>query len=70
MKKLMNYPDIYSMNPDTIGAWRRWDLFCAELFHVYQDFALREVEEGAQHNEAKKKIPEGEAGPLKIEATV
>ena len=46
IKELIQYPDIYGMNPGTIEAWRRWDLFCAELFHAYQDIALLEVEEG------------------------
>jgi hypothetical protein len=50
--ELLDYPDTYSMSPETIGIWRRWDLFCAELFHAYQDLALVEVEEGLRHLKA------------------
>jgi len=46
IKELIQYPDIYGMNPGTIEAWRRWDILCAELFHTYQNLALLEVEAG------------------------
>lgn len=68
--ELLNYPDIYSMNPETIKAWRRWDLFCAELFHAYQDFALIEVEGGVEHVKAKTKIHPENLALLKIEEVV
>lgn len=67
---LLNYPDIYSLTAQTVEVWKRWDLFCAELFHAYQDFAFSEVEEGAQHSEVKTKIREEAPAPLRIEETV
>ncbi len=68
--ELLNYPDIYNMNPETVKAWRRWDLFCAELFHAYQDLALIEVEEGVRRIKAKSKIRQEDLAPLKIEEVV
>jgi len=41
---LLEYPDLYDMSPKTVEIWHRWDIFCAEFFHLYQDLALLEVE--------------------------
>jgi alkylation response protein AidB-like acyl-CoA dehydrogenase len=66
--ELLHYPDMYSLNAQTVEAWRRWDLFCAELFHTYQDLAFSEVEEDVQR--VKEKIREEAPAPLRIKETV
>ena len=44
MKEIVAYPDLLQPNEDTIRMSMRWDKFCHELSHVYQDIALAEVE--------------------------
>ena len=39
--------DILALPDTDIRMWRRWDLFCADLFHTYQNLALQEVEKTA-----------------------
>jgi len=39
--------DILALPDTDIRMWRRWDLFCADLFHAYQNLALQEVEKTA-----------------------
>jgi putative acyl-CoA dehydrogenase len=40
---LVAYPDLVTMNEETVRICRQWDNFCARLFHAYQDLAEREV---------------------------
>jgi len=42
-EELLAYPDVSDSSPKTVAIWRRWDIFCAEFFHAYQDLALLEV---------------------------
>jgi hypothetical protein len=46
MDELIAYPNLFAMDEKTLDVCARWDAFCHELFHAYQDSALREVEEG------------------------
>lgn len=41
---LVAYPSLIEIGEQTVEMCRRWDDFCARLFHAYQDLALREVE--------------------------
>ncbi len=45
--ELLSMPHLLEMNEATIDACRRWDDFCARLFHAYQDLALAQAEAGA-----------------------
>jgi alkylation response protein AidB-like acyl-CoA dehydrogenase len=36
--------DLFDNSSRNIALWRRWDFFCADLFHAYQDSALLAVE--------------------------
>lgn len=45
MDELIAYPDLFTMDEKTLNICRQWDKFCHELFHAYQDSALREVGE-------------------------
>ncbi len=42
-KLALEITDIMALPDSDIGMWRRWDLFCADVFHAYQDLALLEV---------------------------
>jgi hypothetical protein len=42
--ELLESPDLYEKSHNTVALWRRWDLFCADFFHAYQDLALLDVE--------------------------
>ncbi len=64
---LTKYQGAYGMNADAVAAWRRWDLFCADLFHAYQDLALVEVEKGTERIDVETKISAGEAAVPEIE---
>ena len=44
--ELLGYPDSAEINAETIALWRRWDHFCADFFHAYQELALQDVETG------------------------
>ena len=41
---LVTHPSLLEMDPITLDTCRRWDRFCQELFHVFQDVAVSEVE--------------------------
>jgi alkylation response protein AidB-like acyl-CoA dehydrogenase len=44
IKELLAIPHLFEMNEETLEICRRWDDFCARLFHTYQDIALAEAE--------------------------
>ena len=44
IKELTAYPNLFQLDEKTIDICRRWDAFCHELFHTYQDLALQEIE--------------------------
>ncbi len=44
MMKLVAYENIYVPDEKTIEICGRWDRFCHDLFHAYQETALAEVE--------------------------
>jgi hypothetical protein len=46
MDEIIACPSLFVMDDKTMEVCRRWDMFCHELFHAYQDAALREVEGG------------------------
>lgn len=41
---LVSYDSLIEMNEETIRVCRKWDDFCARLFHAYQGLAVAEVE--------------------------
>ncbi len=43
--ELSVYPNLFQMDEKTIDVCRRWDSFCHNFFHAYQDLALKEVEQ-------------------------
>ncbi len=43
---LVAHPSLMEMDEKTLAVCERWDSFCHELFHAYQDLALAEVEAG------------------------
>ncbi len=43
MEELVAHPNLFIMDETTLDVCRRWDSFCHELYHAYQDSALREV---------------------------
>ena len=51
MDDLIGHQSLFAMDEKTLEACRRWDAFCQELFHAYQDCALAEVEAGGQDRE-------------------
>jgi alkylation response protein AidB-like acyl-CoA dehydrogenase len=42
--ELVSHPNLFQMDEKTLKICERWDSFCHELFHAYQDLAFREVE--------------------------
>lgn len=40
---LVAHPNLFSPDPETLDVCRRWDRFCHDLTHAYQDLALEEV---------------------------
>ncbi len=44
MDELIAHPSLFTMDDKTMEVCRRWDTFCHELFHAYQDAALEEIE--------------------------
>lgn len=44
MKELVAYENIFIPDEQTLLICERWDRFCHDLFHAYQDTALAEVE--------------------------
>lgn len=47
LEALLAHPDFLQMNATTLAVCRRWDTFCHQFFHAYQDRALSEVMEAA-----------------------
>jgi hypothetical protein len=45
IQELLAIPHLFEMDQHTLEICRRWDDFCARLFHAYQDLALAEVGE-------------------------
>ncbi len=43
MDELIAYPNLFAMDEKTLDICRRWDAFCHDLYHAYQDAALGEV---------------------------
>ena len=44
LEELVAHPHLFEMDDRTMDVCRRWDVFCQEFFHTYQDLALKEVE--------------------------
>ena len=44
MTELLSHRDLFHLNDKTLEICRRWDVFCHDFFHAYQDLALQEVE--------------------------
>jgi len=44
MTELLAHPDLFTIDERTLEVCERWDSFCGDLYHVYQDIALAEVE--------------------------
>lgn len=42
--ELVAYPGLFAPDDKTIAVCERWDRFCQELYHAYQNLARREVE--------------------------
>jgi len=42
--ELVSHPNLFQMDEKTLEICERWDRFCHELFHAYQDLAYQEVE--------------------------
>ena len=55
IRELLAIPHLFEMSEKTLEMCRRWDDFCARLFHAYQDLALADVESAPQ----EKKIGGG-----------
>ncbi|MGE5379509.1 MAG: acyl-CoA dehydrogenase family protein [Methylocystaceae bacterium] len=45
MIELLSHPNLFTMDAATLDICRRWDGFCADLFHAYQDLAVAEITE-------------------------
>lgn len=43
METLLKHPDLFGMDAETLDVCRRWDRFCSDLYHAYQDVARREI---------------------------
>jgi len=41
--ELVAHPNLFTPDENTLAVCRRWDQFCADLTHAYQDLALAEV---------------------------
>ncbi|MDO4540567.1 MAG: acyl-CoA dehydrogenase family protein, partial [Syntrophomonadaceae bacterium] len=46
METLLRHPGLFTMDAATIDVCRRWDRFCDDFYHAYQDLALQEVLDG------------------------
>lgn len=44
MTVLLAHRDLFHLDDKTLEVCRRWDVFCHDFFHAYQDLALQEVE--------------------------
>lgn len=42
--ELVSHPSLFMPDEKTMEISRRWDNFCHDLFHAYQDIALAEIE--------------------------
>jgi len=51
--ELLAVPHLFEMSEKTMEICRRWDDFCARLFHAYQDLALAEAESAADAGQAQ-----------------
>ncbi len=47
MAELASHPHLFGDDERTMEICERWDRFCTDFFHSYQDLALAEVEEDA-----------------------
>ncbi len=45
-EELIGHPNLFQMDEATLDVCRRWDRFCHELFHAYQEQALARVLSG------------------------
>jgi hypothetical protein len=45
LNELTAHPHLFSDDDKTMDVCARWDRFCADFFHAYQDLALAEVGE-------------------------
>ncbi len=52
IRELLAIPHLFEMSEKILEICRRWDDFCARLFHAYQDLALAEAE-SAVFNKAR-----------------
>ena len=44
MGDLISHPSLFTPDEKTVDICRRWDSFCHDLYHAYQDQAISEVE--------------------------
>jgi len=44
IRRLVSHPSLFANDEKTIEVCRKWDDFCHELYHLYQDCALAEIE--------------------------
>jgi len=44
MEELIAYPNLFGMDDKTMEVCGRWDAFCQNLYHAYQEYALKEVD--------------------------
>ncbi len=42
--ELLSHQDLFSLDEKTLEICSRWDKFCGDFFHAYQDLALAELE--------------------------
>lgn len=45
MLALLAHPNLLVLNEETLDVCERWDKFCHDFYHLYQDLALAEVKE-------------------------
>ncbi len=48
MIELLAHPNLFVLNEQTLDVCERWDKFCHNFYHAYQDIALAEVENSSQ----------------------
>ena len=59
IQELLAIPHLFEMDQRTLEICRRWDDFCARLFHAYQDLALAEAGEPLDAAVQQAKEPAG-----------
>ncbi len=52
LEDLLKIPHLFGQDDYTLEVCARWDIFCSEFFHAYQNLALTEVE--GQHERKEK----------------